>query len=369
MSESKPEENNAGSSLNSKTNIEPDSKPDSKPDSNSKSDNIINGKKADKSVILAVPRGFCAGVDRAILTVSRLLENSAAEPKKTNLPPVYVRRQIVHNRHVVADLSERGAVFVNELDEIPDEAAEAKIPVVFSAHGVSPAVVEEAQRRGLNVIDATCPLVGKVHREVLRYAKEGYSIVYIGHKGHDEAIGVIGEAPENVTLVQNREDVKKLVFPDGTPLVCLSQTTLSAEETEDTVAALKKKFPSIKQPSNSDICYATHNRQAAIKQIAEKSSCVIVVGSQNSSNSVRLVEVAQQELANRGKAFLVDDAEELKDEWFENAETVGVSSGASVPDVLVDEVVLALKKRGFKNVKTLTAVEENMHFVLPKAVR
>ena len=345
MSESKPEENNADSSLNSKTNIEPDSKPDS----NSKSDNIINGKKADKSVILAVPRGFCAGVDRAILTVSRLLENSAAKPKKTNLPPVYVRRQIVHNRHVVADLSERGAVFVNELDEIPDEAAEAKIPVIFSAHGVSPAVVEEAQRRGLNVIDATCPLVGKVHREVLRYAKE--------------------EAPENVTLVQNREDVKKLVFPDGTPLVCLSQTTLSAEETEDTVAALKKKFPSIEQPSNSDICYATHNRQAAIKQIAEKSSCVIVVGSQNSSNSVRLVEVAQQELANRGKAFLVDDAEELKDEWFENAETVGVSSGASVPDVLVDEVVLALKKRGFKNVKTLTAVEENMHFVLPKAVR
>ena len=230
-----------------------------------------------KSVVLADPRGFCAGVDRAILTVQTILkaaESSGKLHREDGLPPVYVRRQIVHNKHVVEDLAGQGAVFVQELSEIPDAAAAAGIPVVFSAHGVSPVVKSEAQRRGMHVVDATCPLVGKVHREVLRFVREGYEIVYIGHKGHDEAVGVVGESPEHVHLIEHESDVDSLDFAPDTKLVLLSQTTLSVDETAGTIAALKARFPWIEEPPSSDICYATSNRQAAVKLVAQQSDCV-----------------------------------------------------------------------------------------------
>ena len=233
-----------------------------------------------KSVVLADPRGFCAGVDRAILTVQTILKAAEASGKRTRedgLPPVYVRRQIVHNKHVVEDLAGQGAVFVQELAEIPDAAAQAGIPVVFSAHGVSPVVKAEAERRGMHMVDATCPLVGKVHREVLRFVREGYEIVYIGHKGHDEAVGVVGESPEHVHLIEHESDVDSLDFAPDTKLVLLSQTTLSVDETADTIAALKAKFPWIQEPPSSDICYATSNRQAAVKLVAQQSDCVVIV--------------------------------------------------------------------------------------------
>lgn len=258
-----------------------------------------------KRIILADPRGFCAGVDRAILTVQTILKSVPQDGEHGDLPPVYVRRQIVHNRHVVEELASQGAVFVEELDEIPDAAAEANVPVVFSAHGVSPQVKAEAQRRGLNVIDATCPLVGKVHREVLRFVREGYEIVYIGHLGHDEAVGVVGESPEHVHLIEHEGDVAELDFSPETKLVLLTQTTLSVDETADTIAALRKRFPWIEMPPSSDICYATSNRQAAVKLVAEKSDCVVIVGSANSSNSVRLMEVGQEGLDAR---FAAEDA-------------------------------------------------------------
>ncbi|MBW3091959.1 4-hydroxy-3-methylbut-2-enyl diphosphate reductase [Bifidobacterium sp. 82T10] len=321
-----------------------------------------------KRIVLADPRGFCAGVDRAILTVQTILK-AAGAPREDGLPPVYVRRQIVHNKHVVEDLAEQGAVFVQELAEIPDEAAAAGIPIVFSAHGVSPAVKAEAAARGMHVVDATCPLVSKVHREVLRFVREGYEIVYIGHKGHDEAVGVVGESPEHVHLIEHAGDVDSLDFTPDTKLVLLSQTTLSIDETAGTIAALKARFPWIKEPPSSDICYATSNRQAAVKLVAEQSDCVVIVGSANSSNSVRLMEVAQDALGLRGTAHRVDDASEMDAAWFDGVEAVGVSSGASVPDELVSGVIDALRGRGFTEVTAVETIKENMHFVLPAELR
>lgn len=334
-----------------------------------------------KRIVLADPRGFCAGVDRAILTVQTILKASA--PVRGNgLPPVYVRRQIVHNKHVVEELSAQGAVFVQELSEIPDEAAQAGVPIVFSAHGVSPAVKAEARSRGMHVVDATCPLVSKVHREVLRFVKEGFEIVYIGHKGHDEAVGVVEEAPEHVHLIEHEADVDSLDFAEDTKLVLLTQTTLSVDETADTIAALKRRFPWLQMPPSSDICYATSNRQGAVKLVAEQSDCVVIVGSANSSNSVRLMEVAQEGLNSRfavdsaadmadgrGRAHRVDDASELDPSWFDGVESVGVSSGASVPDELVSGVVETLQGFGYTEVTTVETIKENMHFVLPSELR
>lgn len=321
-----------------------------------------------KRIVLADPRGFCAGVDRAILTVRTILK-SADTPRADGLPPVYVRRQIVHNKHVVEDLAAQGAVFVQELAEIPDAAAEAGIPIVFSAHGVSPAVKAEAAARGMHVVDATCPLVSKVHREVLRFVKEGYEIIYIGHKGHDEAVGVVEESPEHVHLIEHASDVDSLDFQPDTKLVLLTQTTLSVDETAGTITALKARFPWLEMPPNSDICYATSNRQAAVKLVAQQSDCVVIVGSANSSNSVRLMEVAQEGLGERGKAYRVDDANELDPAWFEGLESVGISSGASVPDELVSGVIDALQNLGFTGMKSVETIKENMHFVLPAELR
>lgn len=321
-----------------------------------------------KRIVLADPRGFCAGVDRAILTVRTILK-SADTPRADGLPPVYVRRQIVHNKHVVEDLGAQGAVFVQELAEIPDAAAEAGIPIVFSAHGVSPAVKAEAAARGMHVVDATCPLVSKVHREVLRFVKEGYEIIYIGHKGHDEAVGVVEESPEHVHLIEHASDVDSLDFQPDTKLVLLTQTTLSVDETAGTITALKARFPWLEMPPNSDICYATSNRQAAVKLVAQQSDCVVIVGSANSSNSVRLMEVAQEGLGERGKAYRVDDASELDPAWFEGLESVGISSGASVPDELVSGVIDALQNLGFTGMKSVETIKENMHFVLPAELR
>lgn len=321
-----------------------------------------------KRIVLADPRGFCAGVDRAILTVRTILK-SADTPRADGLPPVYVRRQIVHNKHVVEDLAAQGAVFVQELAEIPDAAAEAGIPIVFSAHGVSPAVKAEAAARGMHVVDATCPLVSKVHREVLRFVKEGYEIIYIGHKGHDEAVGVVEESPEHVHLIEHASDVDSLDFQPDTKLVLLTQTTLSVDETAGTITALKARFSWLEMPPNSDICYATSNRQAAVKLVAQQSDCVVIVGSANSSNSVRLMEVAQEGLGERGKAYRVDDASELDPAWFEGLESVGISSGASVPDELVSGVIDALQNLGFTGMKSVETIKENMHFVLPAELR
>lgn len=321
-----------------------------------------------KRIVLADPRGFCAGVDRAILTVQTILKASVPV-REDGLPPVYVRRQIVHNKHVVEELSAQGAVFVQELREIPDEAASAGIPIVFSAHGVSPAVKAEAAARGMHVIDATCPLVSKVHREVLRFVREGFEIVYIGHKGHDEAVGVVEEAPEHVHLIEHEADVDSLDFAEDTKLVLLTQTTLSVDETAGTIAALKCRFPWLQMPPSSDICYATSNRQAAVKLVAQQSDCVVIVGSANSSNSVRLMEVAQEGLGERGKAYRVDDASELDPAWFEGLESVGISSGASVPDELVSGVIDALQNLGFTGMKSVETIKENMHFVLPAELR
>ena len=258
---------------------------------------------------------------------------------------------------------------MEELDEIPDEAVKAGVPVVFSAHGVSPSVQHEAKRRGMHVVDATCPLVSKVHREVLRYVKDGYDIVYIGHRGHDEAVGVVGESPDHVHLIEHVSDVEGLDFPENGKLIYLSQTTLSIDETRDVIEALKQRFPWIIEPPSSDICYATQNRQTAVKSVAEQSDCVVVVGSANSSNSVRLMEVAEQALAGRGHAYRVDDASELNDAWFTGVESVGITSGASVPEELVIGVVDALKSLCYEDVSYVTTTRENMHFVLPAELR
>jgi 4-hydroxy-3-methylbut-2-enyl diphosphate reductase len=309
---------------------------------------------ASRRVLLAAPRGYCAGVDRAVITVEKALEQYGA--------PVYVRKQIVHNKYVVQTLEKKGAVFVEETEEVPENAI-----VIFSAHGVAPVVHEEADRRKLASIDATCPLVTKVHREAVRYANEDYDILLIGHEGHEEVIGTMGEAPERTHLVDGPGDVAGLDVRDENKVVWLSQTTLSVDETMETVDALKDRFPNLLSPPSDDICYATQNRQTAVKQIAADADLVIVVGSRNSSNSIRLVEVAKQ--AGAGAAYLVDFADEIDEAWLAGVGTVGVTSGASVPDVLVDGVLDWLAARGYADVQVVTAMEEHIQFSLPKELR
>ncbi|WP_036915963.1 4-hydroxy-3-methylbut-2-enyl diphosphate reductase [Propionimicrobium lymphophilum] len=307
-----------------------------------------------KRVIVAAPRGYCAGVDRAVVTVHRALQKYGA--------PVYVRKQIVHNLHVVKTLEEKGAIFVDELDEVPTGEL-----VIFSAHGVSPAVREEAKSRNLRTIDATCPLVTKVHNEARRFAKQGLPILLIGHEGHEEVEGTQGEAPENITLVQHPDEVDGLDVPTDQPVAWLSQTTLSVDETSQTVQKLREKYPQLLDPPSDDICYATSNRQAAIKEIAAESDLVIVVGSANSSNSVRLVEVAAEAGAKRAER--VDYAEEIDPSWLEGVETVGLTSGASVPEELVQGVIERLAELGYPQATEEQLVDEQMSFSLPPQLR
>ena len=307
-----------------------------------------------KRVLLAAPRGYCAGVDRAVVAVEKSLELYGA--------PVYVRKEIVHNKHVVSTLEKRGVIFVNETDEVPEGAT-----VVFSAHGVSPAVHAEAAARNLKTIDATCPLVTKVHNEVKRFADDETEILLIGHNGHEEVEGTAGEAPGKVRVVDGLEEARTIVPTPGKKLVWLTQTTLSVDETMQSVAILKERFPEIANPPSDDICYATQNRQEAIKAIAQQVDLVIVVGSTNSSNSVRLVEVALEYGAKA--AYLVDYAAEVKDEWFEGVETIGVTSGASVPEILVDDLLKHLSSSGYADVQEVRASEETLLFALPKELR
>lgn len=307
-----------------------------------------------KRVLLAAPRGYCAGVDRAVIAVEKALENFGA--------PVYVRKQIVHNIHVVSTLEKRGAIFVDDVAEVPEGSH-----VVFSAHGVSPAVVQGAADRNLQAIDATCPLVTKVHREATRFAKQDLDILLIGHTGHEEVEGTMGHAPERTTLVTGPEDVDTLEVRDPDNLVWISQTTLSVDETMETVRRLRERFPNLQDPPSDDICYATQNRQVAIKKVAPQADLVIIVGSANSSNTVRLVDVA---LENGAKAaYRVDYASEIRQEWLEGVETVGVSSGASVPEVLVQEVLADLGDAGYVDVETVVTAEEDLMFSLPKELR
>jgi 4-hydroxy-3-methylbut-2-enyl diphosphate reductase len=307
-----------------------------------------------KRVLLAAPRGYCAGVDRAVVAVEKSLELYGA--------PVYVRKEIVHNKHVVSTLEKRGVIFVNETDEVPEGAT-----VVFSAHGVSPAVHEAAAARNLKTIDATCPLVTKVHNEVKRFADDETEILLIGHNGHEEVEGTAGEAPGKVRIVDGLEEARTIQPTPGKKLVWLTQTTLSVDETMQSVAILKDRFPEIANPPSDDICYATQNRQEAIKAIAPQADLVIVVGSTNSSNSVRLVEVALEYGAKA--AYLVDYAAEVKDEWFAGVETIGVTSGASVPEILVDDLLKHLSSHGFGDVEEVRATEETLLFALPKELR
>ena len=307
-----------------------------------------------KRVIVAAPRGYCAGVDRAVTTVEKALE--------TYGPPVYVRKQIVHNKHVVSTLEKRGAIFVDELDEVPADAL-----VVFSAHGVSPAVREEAVRRELRTIDATCPLVTKVHREAKRFAAKDTDILLIGHAGHEEVEGTMGEAPDRTTLLESPDDVDRLDLPTDKPLVWLSQTTLSVDETMETVTRLRQRFPLLVSPPTDDICYATQNRQQAVKQIAPHCDLMIVVGSRNSSNSMRLVEVALEAGAKRSER--IDYPHEIRDEWLDGVSTIGLTSGASVPDELVQGVLALLGERGFLKAEEERLIEENLTFALPPELR
>jgi 4-hydroxy-3-methylbut-2-en-1-yl diphosphate reductase len=307
-----------------------------------------------RRVLLAAPRGYCAGVDRAVITVEKALETYGA--------PVYVRKQIVHNKHVVETLQDRGAIFVEETDEVPEGAL-----VVFSAHGVAPVVHEEASRRQLRTIDATCPLVTKVHGEARRFASDDYDILLIGHEGHEEVVGTTGEAPEHVHLVDGPEDVRNVVVRDPEKVAWLSQTTLSVDETLETVRRLRERFPALLDPPSDDICYATQNRQVAVKEIARESDLVIVVGSTNSSNSVRLVEVALEYGANDSR--LVDKAAELEEAWLDGVTTVGVTSGASVPEILVKGVLDWLAERGYADVQEVVAAEESLLFALPQELR
>jgi 4-hydroxy-3-methylbut-2-enyl diphosphate reductase len=307
-----------------------------------------------RRVLLASPRGYCAGVDRAVQTVEKALERYGA--------PVYVRKQIVHNSHVVRTLEERGAIFVDETQEVPEGSI-----VVFSAHGVAPVVHDEAARRELRTIDATCPLVTKVHAEARRFAREDYDILLIGHEGHEEVVGTTGEAPERVILVDGPEAVADLVVRDPDKVAWLSQTTLSVDETLATVRALRQRFPNLVDPPSDDICYATQNRQVAVKQIAAAADLVLVVGSGNSSNSVRLVEVALD--SGAGAAHLVDDVSHVDDGWLDGVSTVGVTSGASVPETLVRNVLEWLASRGYGDVEEVTAAEERLVFALPPELR
>jgi 4-hydroxy-3-methylbut-2-en-1-yl diphosphate reductase len=307
-----------------------------------------------RKVLLARPRGYCAGVERAVQAVEVALEQFGA--------PVYVRKQIVHNTHVVRNLERRGAIFVDETEEVPEGAV-----VVFSAHGVAPQVRDDASSRGLRTIDATCPLVTKVHSEARRFAAQGYDILLIGHDGHEEVVGTTGEAPASIHLVDGAEGSASVEVRDPARVAWLSQTTLSVDETRETVAALRERFPQLLDPPSDDICYATQNRQVAVKQIAAESDLLIVVGSANSSNSVRLVEVARDAGARR--AFLVDDASAIDPGWLEDVSVIGVTSGASVPEELVAGVLDRLASSGFTDVEEVEAVQERMVFALPRELR
>ena len=309
---------------------------------------------APKRIILAAPRGYCAGVDRAVIAVEKALDHYGA--------PVYVRKQIVHNIHVVTTLENKGAIFVDDVDEVPVGSH-----IVFSAHGVSPAVVQGATDRELQAIDATCPLVTKVHREAVRFARDDFEILLIGHEGHEEVEGTMGHAPERTTLVNSPADVPNIVVKNPDHLVWLSQTTLSVDETMETVRLLRERFPNLQDPPSDDICYATQNRQVAIKKVAQDAQLVIVVGSANSSNTVRLVDVALENGA--AAAYRVDYASEIKQEWLEGVSTIGVTSGASVPEVLVQEVLTDLADAGYLDVSQVVTAEEDLMFSLPKELR
>ena len=300
-------------------------------------------------ILLAGPRGFCAGVERAIDIVELAL--SVCQP------PVYVRREIVHNRLVVETLRKQGAIFVDELDEVPDDAT-----VIFSAHGISPEVRREAERRGLRVIDATCPLVTKVHLEAIRYARENYSIVLIGHQDHDEVIGTLGEAPDRIFVIASAEEAERLEVSNPSKIAYLTQTTLSVDDTRDVIDALRRKFPKIVGPSRDDICYATQNRQAAVKRLASDVDVLLVIGSANSSNAIRLVEVAQ---TAGTRAYLINDVGDIRAEWLQDARRIGVTAGASTPEVLVTQTVQALRGQGVA-VREVHVVEEDVRFALPQ---
>jgi 4-hydroxy-3-methylbut-2-en-1-yl diphosphate reductase len=306
-----------------------------------------------EKLLLAAPRGYCAGVDRAVQTVEKALEAHGA--------PVYVRKEIVHNKHVVQQLRERGAIFVESETEIPEGAT-----AVFSAHGVAPSVHENAQTRQLTVIDATCPLVTKVHREAIKFAGEGYTIVMIGHEGHEEVEGTMGEAPDQIVLVESEEDVDALEVDDPEKLAYITQTTLSVDETHSVIVRLKERFPHIVGPRVNDICYATTNRQAAVKQLAQQCDLVLVIGSRNSSNSNRLVEVAREHGA---ASHLIDNSSEVQEDWLEGARTVGITSGASAPEELVQQLVGFFRERGTDDVSELEVLREDTRFMLPKAIR
>jgi 4-hydroxy-3-methylbut-2-enyl diphosphate reductase len=309
---------------------------------------------APEKLLLAAPRGYCAGVDRAVQTVERALDLYGA--------PVYVRKEIVHNKHVVATLRERGAIFVDELDDsIPEGAT-----TVFSAHGVAPSVHEDAARRSLRTIDATCPLVTKVHREAIKFAQEGYTIVLIGHAGHEEVEGTMGEAPEHIVLVESEEDVARLEVEDPERMAYISQTTLSVDETRSIIAALRERFPAITGPRTDDICYATTNRQQAVKAMAGQCDLVLVIGSQNSSNSQRLVDVAR-DLGT--EAHLIDNEEQIDPAWLVGRRVVGISSGASAPEELVARVVAFFRARGTEQVEDFEVLREDVRFMLPKTIR
>jgi len=307
-----------------------------------------------KRVLLAAPRGYCAGVDRAVIAVEKALEHYGA--------PVYVRKEIVHNRFVVETLAARGAVFVSDTDEVPEGAR-----VVFSAHGVSPAVRAAAVARSLQTIDATCPLVTKVHKEAVRFASDEYDILLIGHTGHEEVEGTLGEAPEHIQTVNSPDDVERVTVRDPSKVIWISQTTLSVDETMETVRRLRERFPSLQDPPSDDICYATQNRQVAVKKLAPECDVVITVGSANSSNSVRLVEVALD--AGARASYRVDTAGDVDPGWLAGARTVGVTSGASVPEILVRDVLELLARHGFADVEEVRTVTEDLMFSLPKELR
>jgi 4-hydroxy-3-methylbut-2-enyl diphosphate reductase len=311
-----------------------------------------------EKILLVQPRGFCAGVVRAVAIVEEALEIHK---------PIYVRKEIVHNKHVVTDLENKGAIFVNELDEIPNGEPGKPIVCIFSAHGVSPMVRQKAKEKNLFVIDATCPLVTKVHMEAIRFAKEGYNIILIGHNGHEEVEGTMGEAPFAITLVESLSDIEKLTFTQEDKLIYLTQTTLSVDDTASIVEALKQRYPQMSPPPKDDICYATTNRQHAMKQLAPLCDLVLVVGAKNSSNSQRLREVAE----NCGsKSYLIDDASFIKPEWLEGVTTAGISAGASAPERIVFQVIEHLQSLGENVVvETLTVEEENVHFNLPKTIQ
>jgi 4-hydroxy-3-methylbut-2-enyl diphosphate reductase len=308
---------------------------------------------APKRVLLAAPRGYCAGVDRAVQTVEHALELYG--------PPVYVRKEIVHNKHVVEQLAARGAIFVEEETEVPEGAL-----VVFSAHGVAPSVHENSSQRSLRTIDATCPLVTKVHVEARRFAERGYTIVLVGHAGHEEVEGTTGEAPDSIFLVQTAEDVDRLELPDPDRVAYVTQTTLSVDETAAIIGRLRERFPNIVGPKSDDICYATTNRQIAVKQLAQECDLVLVIGSTNSSNSNRLVEVARE---NGADSHLIDNSLQVQEDWLAGVETVGITSGASAPEELVTQLVDFFLERGASEVSELRTVDEDVRFMLPKEIR